>query len=80
MAKPQVTTPAQRVKRLWEDVVKHLFNDCKEVTPEKAEERMAICRQCVEWYDPETVQCKHCTCYLEISTTWESEECPIGKW
>jgi hypothetical protein len=45
------------------------------------ERRMTICRACPE-YDPVSVRCKKCSCFLNYKARLQSEtgQCPLGKW
>lgn len=49
----------------------------KRVSLEVLEERKAICLQCEHYV---TGRCAKCGCYIKAKASWQSEECPIGKW
>lgn len=49
------------------------------VSEEKKEERLNICRSC-NFFNDTVYQCKLCGCFLQIKTSWASEKCPINKW
>lgn len=61
------------------------------VDDKTAAERMAICRACTPFFDPEQIRCKDCGCYLEVKTKCKTNRtparplgevthCPQGKW
>ena len=44
----------------------------------RAEERMAICRECPELRALNN--CRQCGCFMNIKTRIYSASCPLGKW
>jgi hypothetical protein len=57
------------------------------VSPEIREERIRICKACVDYYDPINDRCRICTCaikqgvvFLPEKTAMATEACPVGKW
>jgi hypothetical protein len=45
------------------------------------ERRMTLCRACPE-YDPVSVRCRKCSCFLNLKARLESEtgQCPLKRW
>ena len=41
--------------------------------------RKKACARC-EAFDPQTRQCKVCTCFVDIKVLLSSETCPKGRW
>jgi hypothetical protein len=60
-------------------VYNHISNGLVNVSKEKKETRINICKSC-EHYNPTFAQCKQCGCLLEIKTLWATEKCPLDKW
>lgn len=74
-------TPWQQYKknlgstRPWD-----FLNPSTEYTsPEKAAERLDICRSCPELIK-KTEQCKKCGCLMNLKTRLNNAQCPLGKW
>ena len=44
---------------------------------ELAEDRLKICQDCEFFFDR---RCKHCGCFMDVKTHFETSECPIHKW
>lgn len=73
------------VPSLWSKVVaatkavaSHVINGC-EVTPAgELSRRRAICRSCEHRKADNT--CGKCGCHLNAKTSWQSEQCPMGRW
>ena len=49
------------------------------VTQEVEDERWACCRAC-DSYVPDSIQCRECTCFLQIKIPLAQEKCPKKKW
>lgn len=57
-----------------------LFNPLQPRSPEDLmEERMAICREC-PFFNPRSVRCRKCGCFMSLKTTLKQAKCPEGKW
>jgi len=48
-------------------------------TPEEAERRFSICKECPEIIEL-TSTCKKCGCFMYIKTKLQLANCPLGKW
>lgn len=50
-------------------------------TPEKCEERLAICKKCDSLEALKSLElCKECGCVVYLKVKLEHSECPKGKW
>lgn len=66
---------AQGEARPW-----HLLDHSRYVEdPQKAEDRLNICKACPELIKLST-QCKKCGCFMTAKVKLEEAKCPIGKW
>lgn len=46
-----------------------------------ADERLSECEKRAKvCYDPESGQCKMCSCYVTVKTLLATEKCPFGYW
>lgn len=50
------------------------------VSPQLCDERSTICRTDCPHYDPDSDQCKLCTCFISFKTMLATERCPVGRW
>lgn len=48
-------------------------------TPEEAERRFSICKECPEIIEL-TSTCKKCGCFMYMKTKLKDATCPLGKW
>lgn len=69
----------QKAKSFTKAVTSHTLDGFTNVSQEKQEERLDICRSC-EYFDESNTICMKCGCYLVTKTSWRTSECPIGKW
>lgn len=58
---------------------KYTYNGFINVSEEKKNERLNICKSC-DFFNDKIDQCKLCGCFLQVKTSWASEKCPIDKW
>lgn len=49
------------------------------VDPAESQRRFAICEQC-DSFNPDSVRCSQCGCYMRVKTTFRTAVCPQGKW
>lgn len=49
------------------------------VSEEVLAERLGTCETC-DFLDPETRQCKSCTCFVDLKANLSTETCPEKKW
>ncbi len=49
------------------------------VSQATVDQRITICRGC-EFFDPQTQQCKVCTCFVPLKAQLATEKCPKGRW
>lgn len=49
------------------------------VSQEMVDMRTRICHGC-KHYDPQSGQCKVCTCVISLKAQLATEKCPKGKW
>jgi hypothetical protein len=77
MKKPSIF---KRAFNFLNAIFNHAKDGFKKVPKAKQEERLNICKSCVEYYDKEKNECNHCGCLLSLKTQWKNMECPIGKW
>ena len=52
------------------------------VSAEVRERRLAICRGCVEYWEPTLERCTHlrCGCFMRVKTWANALTCPDGRW
>ena len=65
--------------RFGKSAFNHAKDRFKHVDDEIYNKRMEICKGC-EKFNPESVRCNDCGCFLEIKAKWNSEKCPLEKW
>jgi hypothetical protein len=49
------------------------------LTPDKVDERLAICYQCPSFL-PRTARCDECGCFMKQKAKLANAYCPLGKW
>lgn len=71
----------QRTSNFLAEFRRHIANRFRRVSPDVANARLDICRQCPAC-DTKRLVCqeKACGCYLVVKVTWESAQCPQGRW
>lgn len=75
--KLKITSPIRLVTSLGRSLWHLLKDKVLWATPEEAAMRKAICENCQHLEDG---QCKICTCYVGVKTTFQYEYCPLLKW
>jgi hypothetical protein len=58
-------------------MTEHVAAGCPMPAPEVVAERLAICRACPDYAEPD---CRRCGCHMPTKAAMALVECPIGKW
>ena len=71
----------RRILNFGKATVRHAASGFEQVSPEDAQTRLEICRNCPAC-DLENMICRNqaCGCQLQVKANWASEACPMSKW
>lgn len=71
--------PFYAIRAFYRAVKAYWRGDRLIVSGRTAQKRRGLCNKCF-WRDPQTNQCRKCSCFLALKTELTTESCPLGKW
>jgi hypothetical protein len=71
--------PFRAAVSLFRAVRAHFRGDSVFVSGRTLQKRRSLCNTCFH-RDPQSDQCRLCTCFLALKTQLSTEKCPVDRW
>jgi hypothetical protein len=71
--------PFRAAAALYRAVKTYFRGDRLVVAGRVRDRRRRLCNKCF-WRDPQSDQCRKCTCFLALKVELTTEKCPIDRW